>query len=230
MEENTDKFALTTHDDVKRFNDRLCGYMRRYTNPPFDYPDLMNAFDYCNQQNNENHRLFAAIVDLKITASFLFVDIHRVGIGINEQSMVSNDDVLNNQEYFDAKINLLHENIDMVIRCRALYDKLMGVIILLCAPTRYKDFIEAKSRKKLFKSIATSFMKEEFVEDFVSEVSRLDECYRTAEVHQTGSMRTWVFLTDNPFNEKEMGIIACWNKMSGWLSWFDKRIEERLNP
>lgn len=222
------KFTLSTRDEVEKFNDRLYEYMRKYTNPPFSYPDLLNAYDYCNQLCNDNRKLFAAIVDLRITASFLFIDTNRVGVGINRQSVVSNEDVLNNQDYFDAKFSLLHENIDMVIRCRTLYDKLMGVMILLCAPTSYNDFIGAKSRKKAFGNIAKSFMNEDTLSEFVLEVSRLDDCYRTAEVHQTGSMRTWIFLSDSPFHEKEMGVIACWNKMSGWLSWLDKRIEERL--
>lgn len=222
------KFTISTREEVERFSNRLCDYMRLYTNPPFSYPDLLCAYDYCNLRCNGDRKLFAAIVDLRITASFLFIDTNRVGIGINKQSLVSNEDVLNNQDYFNVKFNLLHENIDMVVRCRALYDKLMGVIILLCAPTSYNDFIGAKSRKKAFSNIAKSFMNEDTLSEFVLEVSRLDESYRTAEVHQTGSMRTWVFLSDSPFNEKEMGVIACWNKMSGWLSWLDKRIEQRL--
>lgn len=225
---NNKRFVLNGREEVEAFNERLRDYMSQYTTSPFDCPNILTAFDYCMTLGKEGGRLFAAILDLKLTASMLFEDTNTVGVSINRQSRILESDVLENQDYFDSKFRLLHANIDMIVRCRAIYDKFMGVIVLMTCPEKYDIFLGEDSRKSAFKKYMSNTLSEAFLKDLETEIRGIDESYRTAEVHQAGSMRTWVFLDEAPFNEKQIGIVACWNRLSGRLDWLDKQIESAL--
>ena len=94
-------------------------------------------------------RLFTALVDLKITLAFLFIDSIRATPDGNSINRKDDINILSNPVLFKKKLKMLHKNIDIALRYRAFYNKFMGILLALC-PNDYDSFIKADSRKKEF--------------------------------------------------------------------------------
>lgn len=92
--------------------------------------------------------------------------------------------ILTDPNLFKEKMDLLHSNIDMAIRFRTFYDKLMGVLVLLFCPERYKKFGSSGSRKADFKKLMQDQIDPESLDSLFAIISSLDDNFRTAEVHQ----------------------------------------------
>ncbi len=100
-------------------------------------------------------------------------------------------------------MDIYRYNSSYVFRYRALWDKIMGLLILVFVPNEYASFFGSKKKLKAFKKIAIKIP--EIDESFITQVSKsLDEFsekFRTPEVHGTGSLRKWAFLVeDSPTN------------------------------
>ena len=72
-------------------------------------------------------RLFTALVDLKITLAFLFIDSIRATPDGNSINRKDDINILSNPVLFKKKLKMLHKNIDIALRYRAFYDKFMGI-------------------------------------------------------------------------------------------------------
>ena len=58
---------------------------------------------------------------------------------------------------FAAKFDILHTSIGFAVRCRAFWDKAIGILFLLYDDTRYDSFVKAKSRRKFFRKRAVQW-------------------------------------------------------------------------
>ena len=72
-------------------------------------------------------RLFTALIDLKITLAFLFIDSIRATPDGNSINRKDDINILSNPVLFKKKLKMLHKNIDIALRYRAFYDKFMGI-------------------------------------------------------------------------------------------------------
>ena len=121
--------------------------------------------------------------------------------------------VLDSKEKFFGKMEIQKYSTSYVLRYRALWDKIMGFLVLLFSSSDYDSFIQAKSRKTKFKTIAQKITQipNDLVQQIDVFITLFDDSYRTAEAHGTGVLRKYNFLMndflDDPINE----FIGYWN-------------------
>lgn len=202
------EFSLKNKEDVVRFVELIQSYVEEETHLPFHWIDLPCWFDKCMTMEENGGRLFSAILDLKITFAFVFIDFYKTIPGYKALNIKESPNILTDSGVFKEKMALLHDNIDMAIRFRTFYDKFMGVLVLLLCPEEYETFLEAKSRKKCFKNIMCTHIDPESLDSISTTISCLDDKYRTAEVHQIGRMRKWVLGGRDCFVDNAVELIV----------------------
>ena len=143
------EFKLNDKSEVIRFNELLENYVYDEIHISFSAISLPAWFDKC-MAIEQGGRLFAALFDLKITVAFLFIDSLKAAPDGDSMNRRDDIDILSNPVLFKKKMKMLHENIDLVMRYRAFYDKFMGVLVLAFCPDEYDSFVKADSRKKEF--------------------------------------------------------------------------------
>ena len=171
-------------------------------------------------------KLFAALLDLKITIAFLFIDGVKYAPDFNALNRKDRTNILEDEVLFNKKIKILHHNIDLAIRYRAFYDKFMGVAVMLLKPIKYEDYNNAKSRKKLFPNLVKGLLDDKSITTLIEQVTYLDDNYRTPEVHQTGSMRTWVLTSQDLFLDKQLNLMNYFHWVLGYADWIDEVTKE----
>lgn len=220
--ESSQRFILHNREEVTSFETMLNKHVETETHLSFRSLNLARAFDYCMELKENGAKLFAALLDLKITIAFLFIDGIKYAPDFNALNRKDAANILEDEVLFNKKIKMLHHNIDLAIRYRAFFDKFMGVTIMLLNPSKYKDYNNAKSRKKVFANLVKDQLDDESISMLIKQVTYLDENYRTPEVHQTGSMRTWVLTSQDLFLDKQLNLMNYFNWVLGYADWIDK--------
>lgn len=72
--EPSQRFVLHNREEVISFETMLNKHVETETHLSFRSLDLTRAFDYCLELEENGAKLFAALLDLKITIAFLFID------------------------------------------------------------------------------------------------------------------------------------------------------------
>ena len=197
------------------------------THLPFHSLNLTRAFDYCMELGENGGKLFAALLDLKITIAFLFIDAIKYAPDFNALNRKDGLNILEDEALFNKKMKMLHHNIDLAVRYRAFYDKLMGIVIMLKQPSMYGYFINKDrktSTKTKFKGIIKGYIDDECISTLINQVDYLDNNYRTAEVHKTGSMRTWVLTSQDLFLDKQLNLMNYFKWTLDYADWLDSVI------
>jgi hypothetical protein len=102
-----------------------------------------------------------------------------------------------------------------VLRYRALWDKVLGLLVLLTAPRDYDRFASAKSRKKSFKRIVeTSVPALQPIVGLLVELQRFDDHFRTAEAHGSGTLRKWTFSMHPLHQTPLVDLVGFWNLLN----------------
>lgn len=224
--EQSQRFTLSNRENVISFERMLNKHVETETNVPFHSLNLTRAFGYCMELVETGEKLFAALLDLKITIAFLFIDAIKYAPDFNALNRKDGSNILEDESLFNKKMRMLHHNIDLAIRYRAFYDKLMGVTVMLLNPSKYEDYNKAKSRKKLFPSLVKGLLDDDSIATLIEQVTCLDENYRTPEVHKTGSMRTWVLTSQDLFLDKQLNLMNYFNWVLGYADWIDEVIAD----
>ena len=116
----------------------------------------------------------------------------------------------------DAQLVRFRANSNIILRYRAIWDKLLGLYVLLCEPAEYEQFLSAKSRRKKFAQLMrrNQGMGAEGLAAICQALERFDALYRTGEAHGTGSTRIWVSDRTNGPNSRQAGIMWAWNDLN----------------
>lgn len=227
--ETSQKFVLHNMEEVTSFEAMLNQHVETETHLSFHSLNLALAFDYCMELEENGAKLFAALLDLKITIAFLFIDGIKYAPDFNALNRKDGANVLKDEALFNKKIKMLHHNIDLAIRYRAFYDKFMGIVIMLLNPSQYDKFLiksKKESSKAKFKKMTKGLLDDESIDTLIKQVTYLDENYRTPEVHQTGSMRTWVLTSQDLFLDKQLNLMNYFNWILDYADWIDSIIAE----
>ena len=185
--------------------------------------------------------LFTAIYDLEITFLFMEVDICSVAGTHNLQFAprrpYENSVPLLDDAAFAGKMDTLEHLTAFALRCRAFWDKVMGVLFLLCDPAMYDTFTRRKSRKGFFAKCAADWPDPPphplgFLEDpnflgldpnpqfphILERVMDDLDAIRTAEAHGTGTL---------PIGESgHASLIAHWNIALGTTKALRRTLDE----
>ena len=227
--ETSQKFVLHNMEEVTSFEAMLNQHVETETHLSFHSLNLALAFDYCMELEENGAKLFAALLDLKITIAFLFIDGIKYAPDFNALNRKDGANVLKDEALFNKKIKMLHHNIDLAIRYRAFYDKFMDIVIMLLNPSQYDKFLiksKKESSKAKFKKMTKGLLDDESIDTLIKQVTYLDENYRTPEVHQTGSMRTWVLTSQDLFLDKQLNLMNYFNWILDYADWIDSIIAE----
>lgn len=224
--ETAQKFVLHNREEVTSFETMLNKHVETEIHLPFRSLNLTRAFDQCMSLKEDGLKLFAALLDLKITIAFLFIDGIKYAPDFNALNRKDRANILEDEALFNKKMKMLHHNIDLAIRYRDFYDKFMGVTVMLLNPSKYEVYNNARSRKKVFPNLVKGLLDDESISTLIEQVTYLDENYRTPEVHQTGSMRTWVLTSQDLLLDKQLNLINYFNWVLRYADWIDEVITD----
>lgn len=218
-------FFLKNKEEVERFSELIASYVDEETHIPFHGIDLPRWYDKCMAMDENGRKLFAAILDLKITFAFVFIDFYKTITGFEAINSKESPNIMSDPILFKKKIVLLHDNIDMAIRFRTFFDKFMGVLILLFCPEKYGKFGRSGSRKEDFKKLMNGYIDSETLDSLFMTISELDDQFRTPEVHQTGKMRKWVLGGRDCFLDNAISLGGYYNSILYFSNMFDELLE-----
>jgi len=136
---NFETFKLNSQEEVKLFQDRLNKYVSQRAQVALPHISLVDAYEVL-QSRKDGGRVFSALLDLQINFSLIFYDIHSTGSIWNKKfskSKPSGTSVLDSEEIFSGKMDIHRYFSSFILRYRALFDKLMGLLILTYSPDEY---------------------------------------------------------------------------------------------
>jgi hypothetical protein len=225
-----EEFAIQSRKEAEEFDSLLWKWQQERHGAPMRYMSLPAVWDVC-QEDTEGGRLFAAAIDLRINLALLPGDLLVVADVLERDESGGRtpaDSILEDPEHFFERMDLLHASLDYVLRLRAVWDKLMGLFVLLIAPAEYQRFTNSQSRKGEFRKIAEASgrIPRDFIDYVDGLVLQFDNSYRTAEAHGSGRMRKFSLVPQLvELNPNEL-LIWAWNDLNGVLQlltdFFDK--------
>ncbi len=192
-----EEFHLKDRKEVKTFQYMLDRYLHSKTKMEKPYINLLDIYDALKGYKNEQ-QLFTMFLDLKINLVLLDVDIAQSGgiwNGLFTKGKLEGGSVLDSKIKFFGKMEIHRYNTSYIFRYRAIWDKLMGILILLYLPDDYKSFTNSKSKKRAFKRIAKKSpnFEDGFVDSLIDALTKFDNELRTPEAHKTGRLRKFSF-------------------------------------
>jgi hypothetical protein len=180
---------------------------------------------------NGNRRLFYALLDLKINVVLLSHDQWDIGCAWNQSFKTAEEraqSALENEAAFEAKMTFHAPLNSFVLRYRAVWDKIFSCMVLMIAPDKYDKFRNTKKgrRKAFLQTVGDhSSISRPALERLISDLECFESTFRTPEIHDTGSIRTWSFtIADFPGSPHEL-LIGYWNNLVQTLNSLTKKIE-----
>ena len=223
-EYDVQRFQFNDKHDVEVFDAMLETYHKTETGYSLSYIPLPKAYEVIFNQCNDT-RIFPALVDIKLNFVILSCDSFGACCLWNELSSsnsVSNRNIVIENKFI-AQFKLHRLLSSYVLRYRAIWDKIMRLIILLFCPESLQRYDDSKSKKGGFKKIAIESGKisSEFANDIHELLERFDNYFRTPEAHGTGTIRKWSFIepmVDNPSFE----LMGYWNRLLDIMTKFNE--------
>jgi hypothetical protein len=166
----------------------------------FDKLPLSNLFDYTfipsENWKIDTSKLFAMLVDMKISLIEAFNAYYSFTLANN--MIIKSGNI--NKAYL--KIEAHNSCVDFILRYRALWDKIMGILVFVYLNSEYdKQWSSSsgkKSRRKKFKTLFENHIIWEKVETYYEALEKFDNEYRTPEAHYQGKARKeTIFNTGN---------------------------------
>lgn len=222
------RLRFQSSEEVACFEALLERYQQERKSGSFQWVSLADAYEFL-QRSPEGGRVFAALLDLRFNVANLEQDLTFMGQTVNA-SFVASDlscvSLLEAPELFFERLDLLKANTSYIFRYRAIFDKIMALLVLLSAsPKDYDGFMCANSRRKSFKKIAakTNRLSPALVKHIIEAAEKFDDRFRTAEVHGTGSARKWVFAESLGPENPQIDLFWAWNRLHPLLTMIGKQ-------
>lgn len=192
----------------------------------FDGLPLDGIYDKCQG----NYRIFSIFLDLKINFANLSAYIYEL--------LGSEYDVLNLPKILHPRMKLQFYANACVMTCRATWDKLMGIIVLIELGFKsYEQFINSGSKKKYFRKhiedLSSDKFPKEVLAEFLEVITKLDDTFRTQEAHGSGgNIRNAAFSDGSLSNTVLIEIVGHYNYLHEYLDnfWHDMNfLDEKPN-
>jgi hypothetical protein len=227
-------FTLNSREEVARFEELLDSYASARAQFPLKHISLTSAYDQL-QPRPDGGRIFSALLDIQISFLLLYLDSHSVGATWNDlfsKGKLEGGSVLDTPAKFFGKMDIHRFNTAYVLRYRAIWDKLMGLIVLMYAPDDYESFANAKSKKRTFSKMAEKhkFADGQFITTLNDLLTRFDNTFRTSEAHGTGVLRKYSFTMESMADNPQVELVGFWNAMNAFISEFGKVFTSAPKP
>ena len=121
---------------------------------------LLTAVYTLASTGRADRRLLWAVIDFELTYLSMMRDVHgaaNVWTGRFSPARSKPASVLDDFSAFAGKLDILHNMTTFAIRCRAFWDKAMGILFLLYDDTKYEAFARSSSRKRFFRKCAANW-------------------------------------------------------------------------
>lgn len=207
----------------------IAEYQQRQGAPVIPHISLASVFDAL-RGHPEGGRIFTYFVELQLQLALLNCDMHEMAklIGPSDQPPP-----LANADSFCRQAGLLRANSDYIFRYRAIWDKVMAIVVLLCAPEEFQRFAGSQSKKKAFRKIAksTGRIPDNFLDHILETTTAFDEKYRTEEAHGSGSARKFSFsyLLSEP-DSPQADMFWAWNALNAVVARFGEAFRAMPKP
>lgn len=213
----TNSFKLKTREEVELFEARLNEYMISMNCTPLTHISLVTAYEQLQEhKDKDSSRVFSALIDLHLNFMLLFTDLNKIAATWNRFfsiGQLEGGSTLDSTDKFFGKMEIHRYSTSFVLRYRALWDKIMGFLILLFKQEQYDKFFEGNSRKKKFDKIASRI--EEIPNELVTQIhvflTLFDDSFRTPEAHQAGVLRKYTFLMEPMLENPQIELLGYWN-------------------
>ncbi len=214
-------FALSSREEVTRFESLLDQYVTARDQFPLKHISLTRAFDHL-QQRQDGGRIFSALLDLQISFSLLYLDSHSVGATwsrLFSKGKLQGGSVLDSVEGFFGKMDIHRFNTSYVLRYRAVWDKIMGLMVMIRVPHEYDRFNSSKSRKRTFRKLALKYhiVDEGTVTKLEDLLTEFDGAFRTGEAHGVGVLRKYSFTMEPMDKNPQIDLLGYWNAVNGFV-------------
>lgn len=211
-------FPLNTREDIVRFERCFLSYFENHGGYAIQHISLLRTYDAL-QNTPDGGRIFSAILDISINLGLIWCDTAEMGRCINQVIQVDFADLSESeatQKSFELRMKLHHYSNAYIFRYRSLWDKIMGLFVLVLAPTEYEKFCSANSKKRFFAKIARNgaMLSYEIVEQIQSAIQKFDDMFRTAEAHGTGFLRKSSFVWTELETMDQLKLIDYWNLLN----------------
>jgi hypothetical protein len=159
-------------------------------------------------------RIMASLLDLALTHFFTITDFQKACGVFNEK--LRQDQLLGkaSAEITADRIKFLDYANSFVLRCRTLFDKMMGLLVLVLIEDGHRYISSPRRLKRKFGRLLGDQLTKESINSIEHVINALDSGFRTGEAHQTGKLRKWV-LTDwsaNPIETRFADLLTIYNK------------------
>ena len=156
-------FYIDSAAAARRFQSLLNAYYvrSRLTEDPHAVPaDLFATVYEFARTHRQDGRLLWAVIDLELTYLSMMRDVHGAAgvwnVRFNPASPKPAS-VLDDPYAFAGKLDILHNMTSFALRCRAFWDKAMGILFLLYDNSSYEAFTQSSRRKRFFNKRASSW-------------------------------------------------------------------------
>jgi hypothetical protein len=222
--------AINSIEEARKFDELLVEYSKKHAIEHPSYLSLENCWERIQKLDNAG-QIFTSVFDIKLSLVLLNYDIVEISDsefktreGADGKVTIFNQPI----NSFFARVNLHRSANAYILRYRAVFDKLMGLMVLIYSPKNYKKFLCAASRKKEFKIIASNYPKIfpiESISNLFKSISMFDDFYRTPEAHYSGKLRKYTFSFDKNGSEYFGKLqIDSWNYLISVIREIDKNI------
>lgn len=221
---------ITTLDEARQFDSFLAAYSIEKALTSLPYLPLDVIFQKFPPVN-DGGRLFYALLDLKINVVLLSHDRWDIGCAWNQSYKTAEErakDPLENEAIFKAKMAFHAPLNSFVLRYRAVWDKIFNCMVLMVVPDKYDKFRNTKKgRRKAFLQAVGDHpsISRPALERIMSELEHFESVFRTPEIHDTGSIRTWSFTIATFSGSPHELLTGYWNNLVHTLDSLTKRIE-----
>jgi len=231
QKENVNINAVNSIEEANKFDELLIEYSKKYSNIKHpSYLSLANCWERI-QGHAQAGRLFTAVFDIKLTFVLLNYDAVEIASAysiIKKDTAEKESIVGQSTDTFFARVNLHRSANAYILRYRAMFDKLMGLMVLMHSPEDYQTFLKAKSRRKEFKRIAYKhphIFPPDSIENLFKSITIFDNGYRTSEAHHSGKLRKYSFSFD-PKEAEYFGKLQLdsWNYLIDIIRSIDRNI------
>jgi hypothetical protein len=228
-----DAFVLSNIDNVIIFEKCLLNYNKQRSSNGYIHISLKRSFEVFYGSDN-GPKIFTAIFDLVLNSSFLLCDISNAA-GIHNsyftKGKLEGGSILDSDVKFVGKLDIHRSLSSFIFRYRAIWDKILGLLILLFEPESYNDFVGAKSRKKYSLNLLKDkhHINEKTFKKITTLINWFDEAFRTPEAHITGRLRKRSLLMGQMTNDPQDDLNGAWDDLNELLHMIGDAIKDSNN-
>ncbi|NRQ43809.1 hypothetical protein HRH59_14740 [Rheinheimera sp. YQF-2] len=206
------KLDFSSKSEIQEFEIDLEEFQKREGGPPFHWLKLSDL--WCEDSpTDHDKRIFACVLDLRLNVSCLEVNLSKIVESANNSNLDTKENIYEAFRCFEL-------NTSYITRYRSIFDKIMGLLVLIIRPEMYDSFSVAKKKKNKFVNIMSLIDDDHkhFATKLSESIALFDNKYRTAEVHGSGSVRKWNFEMIYGPSGNQADMFWSWNTLHPLLT------------